>query len=159
MGAGRRPGDPRASKNVCRARLGHSSAHVPCAWQRGRCCFSDPNSPSPLAECGTAASNPRARSLAELGVFPLFLASLVVPHATVLYWLTNGAFGLGLQAALSQPAVAARLGLPMVTVHARGAAGAAGEPPCVPPCSLDTAASTASDRAQPGAASRFFRRC
>ena len=59
--------------------------------------------------------------------FPMFLAACVVPHATALYWLTNGAFGLGLQAALSRPKVAAALGLPMVAVHARGDKHAAGE--------------------------------
>jgi hypothetical protein len=73
-----------------------------------------------------AAGRPVAKSVVESMTLPLFLASLVVPHATVLYWLTNGVFGLGLQAALSRPSVAARLGLPMAAVHARGEAQAAG---------------------------------
>lgn len=83
------------------------------------------DSPSPPAPSPTA-NRPRGRAILELCTFPLFLVSLVVPHATVLYWLTNGVFGLGLQAALSRPAVAQRLGLPLIAVHARGDADIAG---------------------------------
>jgi len=62
----------------------------------------------------------------ELMTLPMFLVALLVPHATVLYWLTNGAFNMGLQAALGQPKVADALGLPMVAVHARGEQDIAG---------------------------------
>lgn len=62
----------------------------------------------------------------ELLTFPMFLAAMVVPHSTVLYWLTNGLFGMGLQAALGHPKVAAAVGLPMLAVHTRDARLAAG---------------------------------
>ncbi|GBF90837.1 hypothetical protein Rsub_03691 [Raphidocelis subcapitata] len=76
-------------------------------------------------EYSAVADRPRARAIMEGLTLPLFLAALVVPHATVLYWLANGTFALGLQAALSRPGAAAALGLPMAAVHARGEAGAA----------------------------------
>ncbi|KAI8473604.1 MAG: hypothetical protein J3K34DRAFT_518889 [Monoraphidium minutum] len=76
-------------------------------------------------EYTSAADRPRARAVLELLTLPLFVAALLVPHATALYWLANGAFGLGLQAALSRPRVADALGLPMIAVHARGELDAA----------------------------------
>jgi hypothetical protein len=119
----------------------HSRWHRRCRWHCRRAAIarqpfdhistlpppaSPPRGPRRPRPCCRAADRPRARAVLEGLTLPLFLASLVVPHATVLYWLSNGAFALGLQAALSRPAAAAALGLPMAAVHARGEAGAAG---------------------------------
>lgn len=65
----------------------------------------------------------------------LWISCTQVPQATLIYWLTNSAFFMGLQHTLAQPRIASALGLPAVMLphprhdkEARGAhlLGAAG---------------------------------
>jgi hypothetical protein len=57
---------------------------------------------------------------------PYFLAGLLVPHATLLYWASNSGFQYSLQRALAQPRVAAALKLKSPLTEARSAQEASG---------------------------------
>lgn len=46
-----------------------------------------------------------------------FCMSLVSPHATLLYWLSNTGYSYGLQYMLNKPSVAKSLRLPMLVVQ------------------------------------------
>jgi tetratricopeptide (TPR) repeat protein len=74
-----------------------------------------------------AASSRAARATLELAALPVFLAALVVPQATLLYWLPSSAFQLLTQRALDgNPRLAARLGVPLVAIQAAGGGSGGG---------------------------------
>ena len=68
-----------------------------------------------------AAQSVAARALLELGALPVFGAACLVPQATLLYWLPSSVFHLLVQRGLdSRPALAARLGVPLLALRPSG---------------------------------------
>jgi membrane protein insertase Oxa1/YidC/SpoIIIJ len=62
-----------------------------------------------------------ARATLELAALPVFLAALVVPQATLLYWLPSSAFQLLTQRGLdANPRLAAKLGVPLLAMRRDG---------------------------------------
>jgi hypothetical protein len=69
----------------------------------------------PLPLCPAAQQNVWFGILLDIGMVGYALAGLTMaPQATLLYWLSNNAFYLGLQNALARPSVVKALGLPAV---------------------------------------------
>lgn len=82
----------------------------------------------PPAPPAAAQRSPRVGIALEVFMLPYLCISTQMPQATLLYWLSNSAFFLGLQHALAQPRIAAALGLPAVMLphpqHDKEARGA-----------------------------------
>lgn len=57
------------------------------------------------------------RVLLLSAALPYFLASCVVPQATLLYWLANNGFYLAMQTALTNPKLAKAVGMPLLLVR------------------------------------------
>jgi hypothetical protein len=73
-----------------------------------------------------AARRPMLKACVDALALPYFLAGLLVPHATLLYWASNSGFQYGLQRALAQPRVAAALKLKSPLTEAKNAQEATG---------------------------------
>ena len=72
-----------------------------------------------------AAQRRGLKAFADTMAMPYFLAGLVVPQATLLYWMTNTAATLGVQVALADPRI--RKTLPKAMQLPASAQEAAGE--------------------------------
>lgn len=72
------------------------------------------------------ARRPMLKACVDALALPYFLAGLLVPHATLLYWASNSGFQYGLQRALAQPRVAAALKLKSPLTEAKNAQEATG---------------------------------
>lgn len=88
----------------------------PSLWLPTHSLLPHPLLPLPVACHATAAQRSPLFSVAlDIPMLAILWSSTVsVPQATLLYWLSNSAFFMGLQRALAEPRIAAALRLPAV---------------------------------------------